>query len=99
MSDIERKAAEHGINVFRMLLEDDEEPYEDALRVGMQSAASDALQRVDCRELVDRIESLEAELRSWQNAAAKASAEIIAIEDRLKDAGLDPSDYRRGAWR
>lgn len=37
------RAAEHGTNVFRTLLEDDGEPYEDALRIGMQTAAAEAI--------------------------------------------------------
>lgn len=43
---------------------------------------------------VDRIAALERELRDWQNAATKASREIIAIEQALEAAGLHPSDYR-----
>lgn len=40
--EVVRKAADHGINVFRNLLEDSGEHYEDALRIGMQAAASEA---------------------------------------------------------
>lgn len=46
LSDIEREAVEHGMNVYGRMLDLDDAHIEDAVRTGIQAAVQNALEKV-----------------------------------------------------